>query len=530
MELIPEVSEEIEVMKSIYGSDFSELPPVWGCPSFSIFCKPSTSSATDRIIVAATIQFTLAKSYPKAMPKIDVIKTEGLNAKEIEVLKQYLQNIGKDLVGRVMCFDLITACCEHLSTYNKKTETLFQKMVSREQREQAALLQLKDQKEIPQESEIKIGAQAAEPVKLDSKIKDLKPTDTETNNQRDLKSTQATEQTSLAPNWLKSMERQPYNGDSDIEEGGSGDDESDKEDGQDAAAGDGIATDLQQKSRYLQEFVEINLLGHGASGEVWSCRNKLDRRIYAVKKIKLNPRESELNNKIRREVTTISRLLHKNIVRYYAAWLEERVVERSKKIDKKDKKRQDEFDFDEDDNEDSDDDDDEEDEGDEVDGTSSSSSCMIKSWADGSLRSHERVSLFMRGNSSSDSEDSEGDGEEEDDEEEEDESDSGDGSDEEGSRDDSEDEGSDNEDEDGSSSSSSSGEEDCGISPRGASSFFFQPVYKNKKDKNKLDSSSSSTGEHRARGKGKGKSANKTDGKSKKKRDIAEGARRIRSL
>ena len=82
----------------------------------------------------------------------------------------------------------------------------------------------------------------------------------------------------------------------------------------------------QHSSRYREEFEEILLLGKGASGEVWKVRNKLDRRFYAVKKIAMGARdrESGLDRKIRREVTTVSRLLHKNIVRYYAAWVEEK--------------------------------------------------------------------------------------------------------------------------------------------------------------------------------------------------------------
>jgi hypothetical protein len=86
-----------------------------------------------------------------------------------------------------------------------------------------------------------------------------------------------------------------------------------------ATVTDGLA------SRYAQEFHELSRLGAGASGQVWKVRNKLDRRIYAVKEIDLNAAENAAVGlaKIRREVTTISRLLHKHIVRYYAAWVEE---------------------------------------------------------------------------------------------------------------------------------------------------------------------------------------------------------------
>lgn len=41
----------------------------------------------------------------------------------------------------------------------------------------------------------------------------------------------------------------------------------------------------------------------------------MDRRLYAVKKVGLDPFDKETNRKIRREVTTISTLIHKNIVR-----------------------------------------------------------------------------------------------------------------------------------------------------------------------------------------------------------------------
>ena len=46
----------------------------------------------------------------------------------------------------------------------------------------------------------------------------------------------------------------------------------------------------------------------------------MDARYYACKKCRI---DEGIFRKIRREVTTISRLLHTNIVRYYSAWLEE---------------------------------------------------------------------------------------------------------------------------------------------------------------------------------------------------------------
>lgn len=51
-------------------------------------------------------------------------------------------------------------------------------------------------------------------------------------------------------------------------------------------------------------------------------KNKLDSRIYALKRIKLNPRNKQLNKKITREVKLLSQLNHENVVRYFNSWIE----------------------------------------------------------------------------------------------------------------------------------------------------------------------------------------------------------------
>ncbi|KAJ1975050.1 eukaryotic translation initiation factor 2-alpha kinase, partial [Dimargaris verticillata] len=56
---------------------------------------------------------------------------------------------------------------------------------------------------------------------------------------------------------------------------------------------------------------------------VVKARNRLDDRFYAIKKIKLDPRDVETNRKILREVTTLSRLHHEFVVRYYTTWFED---------------------------------------------------------------------------------------------------------------------------------------------------------------------------------------------------------------
>jgi hypothetical protein len=87
-----------------------------------------------------------------------------------------------------------------------------------------------------------------------------------------------------------------------------------------------------KNSRFYENFEELENLGKGAFGEVvkvrYFClfilimiRNKLDGRFYAVKKIVI--RQGHKLTRIMREVQTLSRLHHQNILRYYQAWIEE---------------------------------------------------------------------------------------------------------------------------------------------------------------------------------------------------------------
>lgn len=85
--------------------------------------------------------------------------------------------------------------------------------------------------------------------------------------------------------------------------------------------GEGHASSVVN-SRYLNDFEEICLLGTGGFGHVVLCKNKLDGRHYAMKKIRLKDKSLSVNDKILREVATLSRLQHQHVVRYYQAWFE----------------------------------------------------------------------------------------------------------------------------------------------------------------------------------------------------------------
>lgn len=78
-------------------------------------------------------------------------------------------------------------------------------------------------------------------------------------------------------------------------------------------------------SRYSKEFVEEGRLGRGGFGEVFRARNKIDGQPYAIKKIKA--RSKPALDPVLSEVTVLSRLNHPNVVRYFASWIENSMVQ-----------------------------------------------------------------------------------------------------------------------------------------------------------------------------------------------------------
>jgi serine/threonine protein kinase len=78
------------------------------------------------------------------------------------------------------------------------------------------------------------------------------------------------------------------------------------------------------ETRYQKDFEELERIGKGAFGSVFKVKGRLDEKMYAVKKVRLekDPKSAD-NQRIMREVRSFSILSdHPKIVRYYAGWQE----------------------------------------------------------------------------------------------------------------------------------------------------------------------------------------------------------------
>lgn len=89
-----------------------------------------------------------------------------------------------------------------------------------------------------------------------------------------------------------------------------------------------LSTTLELRSstitRYKREFHELNMIGTGEFGSVYRCINRLDGRVYAIKRSRHLARSNYAQRRAKNEVHANAVLNnHPNVVRYYSAWIED---------------------------------------------------------------------------------------------------------------------------------------------------------------------------------------------------------------
>lgn len=74
-------------------------------------------------------------------------------------------------------------------------------------------------------------------------------------------------------------------------------------------------------SRFNSDFAVVNVLGNGGDGTVYAAFHKIDRCMYAVKKVKY-PLHRIRPESVVKEAELMINLSHPNVVRYHTAWVE----------------------------------------------------------------------------------------------------------------------------------------------------------------------------------------------------------------
>ncbi|CAM9387141.1 unnamed protein product, partial [Ectocarpus sp. 4 AP-2014] len=350
-----EAAQEIEALRAIWP-ELQDRPPVWNCPAIAIpVCPLGSLDAKSPTRITVVVIFN--PRYPKVPPRLELESPSQLDEDEVARLKHMLDVKAAEVAGTgmVMVHDLLVLTNDFLSDKNRADEessrggdeSLFQKMITKEQRQ-------RDKREEEERAE--------EKRQRDEEAKELLEEEARGEAQWAVVR-EKLEQRAASAGFLGVMEgvipevsaggehehdtgeagAQDQGAGAARERGGRDEDEEDSNASNDSwmnhpqdnhngadrrfpaggGGGEGGSGAVKERSSwYRSQFKELENLGKGGFGTVVKVRNRVDRRLYAVKKVGLDPFDKETNRKIRREVTTISTLIHKNIVRYYQAWLE----------------------------------------------------------------------------------------------------------------------------------------------------------------------------------------------------------------
>ena len=90
-----------------------------------------------------------------------------------------------------------------------------------------------------------------------------------------------------------------------------------------------IDTTYIEEGRMGKNFEDFSKVGEGGFGSVFKAKHKIDDSLYALKIIKLDVKISKSlrDNNVIKEVKTMMKLYHKNVVRYYTCWFQLNVEE-----------------------------------------------------------------------------------------------------------------------------------------------------------------------------------------------------------
>ena len=323
--------DEITVLQVVYGDDFTQSVGTWGLPVVVISVQPP-DVATEKIGSRLLLRLTLPKQYPYMVPSIQLDQVQGLSSDETAELMTLLRDRAAELAstGSVMVVELVQVTEDFLLEHNRDpTMSAWDRENARrallEKEQQMAhdeMTRLMESKSHASDSHNNLQGGEAD----SSSRHGLTTAISSGAIERELlRQQQALQQASLVRRTRLGNPTTTAAVSTTIIEGH--DMEDALEDEFELEESDQLA--LSGSSRYQSDFVELGVLGRGGGGEVVKVRNRLDGRIYAVKKILLLQETGNMaelaatqNQKLRREVTTISRLNHKNVVRYYQAWVE----------------------------------------------------------------------------------------------------------------------------------------------------------------------------------------------------------------
>ncbi|ETL84385.1 PEK/GCN2 protein kinase [Phytophthora nicotianae] len=318
-------AQELEVLQAIYDCDLvtqSSTPLYSYIFAIRLLCEATPGSATTAEVL---LHFDFTRAYPlKQPPNITVEAKHGLSDTETQKLQRGMEKLALEKVGDAAVYDLVVFATDFIQDHLKDQSSFFDQMMTRQQDRETkeklaedALLQQQEEQAKAKNEEI-LALIDAERKKRES-IKKTRRRRRRHRSSIDGEDYGSDGESRDDVESLSSIYEQQTEASSKRDDASSlrsSDSDSDTSDLDAAAAAE------RYHSRYHGDFKELGLLGRGGGGEVVKVQNRLDRQLYAVKKVKLDPDDKTMKKKILREVKTISRMQHRHIVRYFQAWIE----------------------------------------------------------------------------------------------------------------------------------------------------------------------------------------------------------------
>lgn len=310
-----EVQAELEILKEIFGTDLTVL----NRSTYLVNLYPITGGSAEDNPYWIEIKFILPRRYPAVPLVIDMFSHGFADSSEMyDTLLNFARKIAHDRAGDTCIFNI---CVE--------TKTKLVNMVNELSEANASAY------------EIMLHRQAEEVKKhIEKTVAEMRKTkDAETKDAENLRTNIGSEiqrrtqpllmdPSSPSPQIPISNGIIPLNPNIPSFQDPSSPDMDDPPfliDGESGTPLPGSASSTLAPSRFMTDFMDKGPLGKGGFGTVRKVQNRVDGLIYAVKIIRLEADKDALRKTLR-EVITLSRLNHPNIVRYYQAWVQEETV------------------------------------------------------------------------------------------------------------------------------------------------------------------------------------------------------------
>ena len=291
--------DELEALSSIFGNDLKLEKPIWGNASFSVLIRllgqDSVGASLNQMCVELGVIYTA--KYPRQPPSIDVRKPRNLpNATspipeaEMKTLKTTLvkeaERLSESNQGDPYLFEIIRIAQDFLAEKIRKTRTVTDSVAESKGIDNADVS----------------NTNLHSPTATTAQMEDLEMEARARKREAWLQEQQQADPTHKSATTF-AVERKA-------------------ETTLQTTKADEVKMTTKKSGRYYSDYEDLGAVGRGGFGHVYKARNRLDGMIYAVKKIRLDGDELQ-NRKTRNEATTLAKLVHPNIVRYFAAWLEE---------------------------------------------------------------------------------------------------------------------------------------------------------------------------------------------------------------